>query len=182
MRASHILLKTEGKDEAAVKAQAEQVLKQVKAGADFAELAKKYSEDEASAKQRRRPRLLRQGPDGAGVRGGRVLAGARRRSSDLVKTQYGFHIIKVIDKKAASTRTLDEVRPQIEDQLSWERAKAQAADMAAALEKEITKPADLDKVGRGARPQGAGVGLLHARRADSRASARRRRRRPRRSS
>src|SRR5207249_3353019 len=50
VRASHILLKTEGKDDAAVKAKAEDVLKQSKAGADFSELAKKYSEDEASAK------------------------------------------------------------------------------------------------------------------------------------
>ena len=49
VRASHILLKTEGKDDAAVKARAEEVLKQAKSGADFAELAKKYSEDEANA-------------------------------------------------------------------------------------------------------------------------------------
>jgi peptidyl-prolyl cis-trans isomerase D len=50
LRASHILLKTEGKDDAAVKAKAEDVLKQAKSGADFAALARKYSEDEASAK------------------------------------------------------------------------------------------------------------------------------------
>src|SRR5262249_20302105 len=50
MRASHILLKTEGKDDAAVKAKAEDLIAQLKRGADFAELAKKYSEDEASAK------------------------------------------------------------------------------------------------------------------------------------
>src|SRR5262249_45804196 len=50
VRASHILLKTEGKDDAVVKANAEDVLKQARAGADFAELAKKYSEDDASAK------------------------------------------------------------------------------------------------------------------------------------
>ena len=37
--------------------------------------------------------------------------------SDVVKTQYGYHIIKVVDKKPASTKTLAEVRPQIEDQL-----------------------------------------------------------------
>src|SRR6185503_15493230 len=50
VRASHILLKTEGKDDAAVKAHAEELLKQAKGGADFAELAKKNSEDDASAK------------------------------------------------------------------------------------------------------------------------------------
>src|SRR5688572_10220489 len=49
VRASHILLKIEGKDEAAVRAQGEELLKKAKAGADFAALAKQYSEDEASA-------------------------------------------------------------------------------------------------------------------------------------
>ena len=51
VRASHILLKTEGKDDAAVKAKAEDVLKQAKRGADFAALAKKYSEDEAERRR-----------------------------------------------------------------------------------------------------------------------------------
>src|SRR5579872_7289246 len=50
VRASHILLKTDGKDDAAVKAKAEDILKQAKAGANFADLAKKYSEDEATGK------------------------------------------------------------------------------------------------------------------------------------
>ena len=49
VRASHILLKTEGKDDAAVKKQAEDLLAKIKAGADFAQLATKFSEDEASA-------------------------------------------------------------------------------------------------------------------------------------
>jgi peptidyl-prolyl cis-trans isomerase D len=144
VRASHILLKTEGQDDAAVKAKAEELLKQAKSGADFAELAKKNSEDEASAKN---------GGDLDYFGRGRMVAEFDQVAfalepghlSDLVKTQYGYHIIKVTDKKNASTRPLADVRQQLNDQLAYERAQAQAADLAQKLEKEITKPADLDK-------------------------------------
>jgi peptidyl-prolyl cis-trans isomerase D len=74
--------------------------------------------------------------------------------SDLVKTQYGYHIIKMVDKKAGSTRTLAELKPQITDQLAYEKAQAQAADLAASLEKQISKPPDLDRV---AKAQGLAV-------------------------
>ncbi len=147
VRASHILLKTAGKKEDEVKAKAEQILKEVKAGGDFAALAKKYSEDEGSAKQGGDLDFFGKGRmDPAfeeaafGLKPGEI--------SDVVKSQYGFHIIKVTDKKAASARTLDEVRPQIEDQLSYEKANVKAGDLAAVLEKEISKPADLDKVAK----------------------------------
>jgi peptidyl-prolyl cis-trans isomerase D len=144
VRASHILLKTEGKDDATVKAKAEELLKQAKAGADFAELAKKNSEDEASAKN---------GGDLDYFGRGRMVPEFDQVAftlepghlSDLVKTQYGYHIIKVTDKKAATTRPLADVRQQLNDQLAYERAQAQAADLAQKLEKEITKPGDLEK-------------------------------------
>ncbi len=143
VRASHILLKTEGKDDAAVKAKAEELLKQAKSGADFAALAKKNSEDEASAKNGGdldyfgRGRMV---PEFDQV----VFAMQPGQMSDLVKTQYGYHIIKLVDKKAAATRTLAEVRQQISDQLAYEKAQTQAADLAQKLEKAIKKPADLD--------------------------------------
>jgi len=143
VRASHILLKTEGKDDAAVKAKAEDVLKQARAGADFAELAKKYSEDDASQKN---------GGDLDYFGRGRMVPEFDQAAftldvgkiSDLIKTQYGYHIIKVTDKRAAITRPLADVRQQIQDQLSYERAQVQASDLAQALEKQVTKPADLD--------------------------------------
>ena len=147
VRASHILLKTEGKDDAAVKAKAEELLKKAKAGADFAELAKANSEDEASAKN---------GGDLDYFGRGRMVpefdqvafALQPGQTSDVVKTQYGYHIIKVTDKKSATTRPLAEVRQQLSDQLSYERAQTQATDLAATLEKQIPKPADLDKVAK----------------------------------
>src|SRR5260370_36740332 len=68
--------------------------------------------------------------------------------SDLVKTQYGYHIIKLVDKKVATTRTLAEVRQQISDQLAYERAQAQAGGLAQTLEKPGIKPAGRDKVAK----------------------------------
>ena len=143
IRASHILLKTEGKDDAEVKARAEALLKQAKAGADFAELAKKNSEDESTA------------PNGGDLdffgRGKMVpefdqVAFALKPGeiSDLVKTQFGYHIIKLVDKKEGTTRALADVRQQLTDQIAFERAQAQASDLAQSLQKQIAKPADLD--------------------------------------
>ena len=147
VRASHILLRTEGKDDAAVKAKAEEILKQAKGGADFAELAKKYSEDEGSAKN---------GGDLDYFGKGKMVAEFDQvvftmqpgQTSDLVKTQFGYHIIKLVDKKAAATRTLPEVRQQIVDQLAYETAHAQAADLAQKVASEVSKPADLDKAAK----------------------------------
>jgi peptidyl-prolyl cis-trans isomerase D len=66
--------------------------------------------------------------------------------SDLVQSQFGFHIIKLTDRRAATTRTLDEVKPQLEEQIKAEKAQAEAARLAAELSAEIKTPADLDRV------------------------------------
>ena len=148
VRASHILLKTEGKDEAAVRKQAEDILKQTKApGADFAALAKKYSEDDGSKAN---------GGDLDYFSKGRMVpefetaafAMQPGQISDLVKSQFGFHIIKVVDKKPAATRTLDEVRPQIQQTLQAQRVEQQVTERTRDLDARITKPADLDVVGK----------------------------------
>src|SRR3954453_23642348 len=126
VRASHILLKTEGKDYAAVKTKAEEILKQAKSGADFAELAKKNSEDESNAKNGGdldyfgRGRMVPEFDAAAfGMEPGQI--------SDLVKTQYGYHIIKMVEKKGGTTKPLAEVKDQISDQLAFQRAQTQAA-------------------------------------------------------
>src|SRR5205814_1617067 len=124
VHASHILLKTDGKNEADVRKKAEALLAQVKAGADFGALAKKESEDEGSK--------ANGGDLGFFARGRMVpefemvaFSMQPGQTSDLVRSQFGFHIIRVIEKKAAETRPLQEVRAQIQDQLSQQQADAQ---------------------------------------------------------
>jgi len=68
--------------------------------------------------------------------------------SDLVKTAFGFHIIKVVDNKPESTRPLAEVKAEIEDQLKWQKAQAEAEKQATALEATLKTPADLDRIGK----------------------------------
>jgi peptidyl-prolyl cis-trans isomerase D len=145
IRASHILLKTEGKDEAAVRAQAEDLLKQIKAGADFATLARKYSEDEQSAKLGGdldyfgRGRMVKAFEDAAfALQPGQV--------SDVVQSPFGFHIIKVVDRKPETVRPLADARQQIADQIAYQRAQAQATALADEIAPQLKTAADLDKV------------------------------------
>ncbi len=148
VRASHILFKLEGKDEKAVQAQAEEVLKKAKApGADFAALAKQYSEDESNNTI---------GGDLDYFGRGRMVAEFEQAAfamkngeiSDLVKTAFGLHIIKMVDNKPESTRPLAEVRTEIEEQLKWQKAQAEAEKIAKTLESQIKTPADLDRVAK----------------------------------
>jgi peptidyl-prolyl cis-trans isomerase D len=143
IRASHILFKTEGKDAAAVRKVAESVLAKVKAGGDFAALAKQYSEDDGSKANGGdlgffgRGAMVKEFEDAAwALQPGQV--------SGLVQSPFGFHIIKVTDHHAAATRTLDEVRQSIEDTLRYEKARTEASRLASEIAPTIKAPADLD--------------------------------------
>lgn len=155
VRASHILLKTEGKDEAVVKKQAEEILNKAKApGADFAKLANQYTEEEAGKGKGGDLDFFGKGqmvPEFDAV----AFALQPGQISDVVKTQFGFHVIKVTERRAATTRSFEEVRPQIEEQLKWERAQAEAQRVADDVAAQLKKPADLETV---ANPRGFVVG------------------------
>ena len=148
IRASHILFHTEGKDEAKVKAAAEEVLKKAKApGADFAALAKQYSEDDSNKAQGGdldyfgRGKMVPEFENAAfSMKVGEV--------SDLVKSQFGYHIIKLTDSKPESVRSLADAHAEIEDQLKWRDAQAEAEKQASAIEATIKTPADLDKAAK----------------------------------
>jgi peptidyl-prolyl cis-trans isomerase D len=146
IRASHILFKTEGKDKEAVRKEAEAVLAKVKAGGDFAALAKQYSEDSSKDMGGDLDYFGR----GAMVKPFEDAAWALQvgQVSDLVESQFGFHIIKLTDRKPAITRTFDEVRPQLEDQIKTQKAQAEASRMADRIAAEIKTPDDLEKVAR----------------------------------
>jgi peptidyl-prolyl cis-trans isomerase D len=136
----HILLMTVGKTSAEVEEihqKAEDVLKQAnKKGANFEELAKKYSED---------PGTKDKGGDLGWITQGQTVPEFEKVAfslpkgsiSDLVKTQYGFHIIKVLDKETAHTKTFDEVKDSIRSPLLLSKADKQAADIADKLSAAI---------------------------------------------
>jgi peptidyl-prolyl cis-trans isomerase D len=148
VRASHILLKTDGKDDAAVKKQAQDLIAQLKKGADFGELAKKYSQDDGSAKK---GGDLDYFPRGQMVKEFDEVAFKLKpgeMTDEPVKTQFGYHIIKAVDKKPASQKSLAEVRTQIEDQLKYEQAQAEAQKLADQIASELKKPSDFDKVAK----------------------------------
>jgi peptidyl-prolyl cis-trans isomerase D len=130
----HILIKTplagsDGKVDQkgvdAARAKAEDVLKQVKAGGNFAELAKKYSDDPGSAKN---------GGSLGFIGKGRTVPEFEKAAfslpkggtSDLVQSSYGFHIIHVDDKQDAHVKSLDDVKAQIEPLIKQQKA-AQAS-------------------------------------------------------
>jgi peptidyl-prolyl cis-trans isomerase D len=127
----HILFKTVGKTDAEIAEihqKAEDVLKQAKHGANFEDLAKKYSEDDAT-----KPK----GGDLGWIVEGQTVPEFQQAAftlpkgtiSDLVKTQYGFHIIKVLDRETAHTKTFEEVRDSILQPVLDQKVAAQANDI-----------------------------------------------------
>src|SRR5579862_9723439 len=135
----HILLMTVGKTPAEVeeiKAKAEDVLKQAKKGGKFEDLAKKYSEDPGTKDKGGDLDWITQGqtvPEFEKV----AFSLPKGEISDLVKTQYGFHIIKVLDKETAHTKTFDEVKDQIRAPMVLSKADKTASDIADKLSAQI---------------------------------------------
>ncbi len=102
------------------KQKAEDVKKQLEDGDDFAKLAKKYSQDPGSAKKGGDLGCLSKGDTvpsfeeaAFGAKEGEIVG--------PVKTQFGYHILKVTDEKPKQTRPLSEVEPQIRSQLASQK-------------------------------------------------------------
>ena len=114
VKVRHILISTVGKSPEETKqleAKANDVLKQVRAGGDFAALAKQYSEDPGSKDK---------GGEYEVVRGQTVPAFEQAAFSlkpkeigNLVKTEYGFHIMQVLEKQPATVKPFEEVKAEL---------------------------------------------------------------------
>ena len=143
IKASHILIKTEaGPDgkvsaaaDAAARKKAEDILKKLRAGANFEELAKKESDDKASA--------INGGSLGFFQRGSMVpefekaaFSLNKGQISDLVKTQYGYHIIRVDDKHQAGMPSIEQVKEKIEPFLKQQKAQREAEALANSVQSE----------------------------------------------
>ncbi len=151
IHARHILLATDGKSDAdkkTIRAKAEDLSKQAKGGADFAELAKKNSEDSGNASLGgdlgtfSRGQMAKEFEDAA-------FALKPNEVSGVVTTQFGYHIIKVLEKIPSKVTPFENVRADLERELraskladSMQAAKSQ---MRADLLKTPTAAADVAK-------------------------------------
>jgi peptidyl-prolyl cis-trans isomerase D len=140
-KSRHILIKVEAgadaKTDAAAKAKAEGLLKQIQSGANFADLAKKNSDDPGSK-------------DSGGELGfsqkGRMVpefdkAIFTQKIGDtaIVKSQFGYHIVQVEERQTAHTQQLNEVLPNIQATLIRQKATAAEENFARNLTSEAMK-------------------------------------------
>jgi len=138
VKASHILLKVEPTADDAKKAETgqkiEEIQQKLKAGGDFAELAKKYSEG---------PSSVRGGDLGFFQRGQMVkpfedaaFSMQVNEISGRVETRFGYHLIKVDDKKPAQTLPYEDVKVKIAQRLKQEKIEKDATQYVKNLRQE----------------------------------------------
>jgi peptidyl-prolyl cis-trans isomerase D len=157
VKVAHILFKTAGKapaETAAIEKKARDVLNQIKGGGNFADLAKKYSEDTSASKGGEldwvvRGQTVKEFEDTAfSMKPGQV--------SDLVKTVYGIHILKLEDKQTAHLQSFGEVKGSILAELEKQRVADAQEKLADDLESQLRlKPDAFEDVVRkaGLEPQ-----------------------------
>jgi peptidyl-prolyl cis-trans isomerase D len=142
----HILLKTNDKDpksDATIKAKADDLVKQLRAGANFGDMVKKYSEDPGSSAK---------GGEYDGVVHGQMVPEFDKAAfslkvneiSEPVKTSYGYHILQVLKHEQAQLKPFDEVKPQLAAEFKKQRVndlvQQQSDKVQAALTKDPLHP------------------------------------------
>ena len=135
---SHILFRTLGQSEeeaALAEQKANDVLKQARAGTEFAKLAEEHSEDATAAV----------GGDLGWVYRGQTVSEFEQAAftlepntiSDLIKTTYGFHILKVADRQKAHLETFDQVQDRLRPILEGQKRDAALGALANRVERAL---------------------------------------------
>ncbi len=149
VKVRHILLMTQGKSKEEVekiKAKAEGLLKQVKGGGDFAALAKQYSEDPGSKAN---------GGDLGWVVRGQMVKNFENTSfslkpneiSNVITTEYGFHIVQALEKQEARVQPFDEVKFLIAGELKKNVLNEKMQSLADQAHTEMVKtPQNADQI------------------------------------
>jgi peptidyl-prolyl cis-trans isomerase D len=140
-RVRHILIT--GKDDAAALAQAQKVLELAKSGKDFGELAKQYSQDPGSAQNggdlgwADRSAFVKPFADALfGMQVGEIKG--------PVKTQFGYHIIRLDEIQPGKAKSFDEARPELEAEVRRNRATDRFGEIQEQLQNKLADPgADL---------------------------------------
>jgi peptidyl-prolyl cis-trans isomerase D len=142
VHAAHILIKSASDakpaDDAAARKKAEDLAARAKKGEDFAELARKNSEDPGSKDK---------GGDLSNFGRGMMTKPFEDAAFSMapgeirgpIKTSFGYHVIKLLEKVPPGTMALDEATPRINSALAQSAVKAASARRAEALEKSISK-------------------------------------------
>ncbi len=141
----HILVSPHSPDDASnreARKKAESLLSRVRGGEDFAELARRFSDDPGSRDD---------GGDLGFFGRGTMVADFESvafslepgRVSDVVKTEYGYHILKCEERKEASQRPLPEVYGTVAFDLAKARADTMALRMADSVRRVVRRPSEV---------------------------------------
>lgn len=140
---AHILIAN--KDDAKAKEQIDKLRQQAASGADFAQLAKDNSSDSNSALKGGDLGLVSRGQTAPEFEAAAFALGKPGELSPVIKTQFGYHIIKLIEKKPARTMALEEVKPQLEKQFIQQAIQqARTAEVEKINEQTKTDSANLE--------------------------------------
>jgi peptidyl-prolyl cis-trans isomerase D len=149
VRVRHILVKTMDKpkeEDEKLKKKAEDLLKQIRGGADFAELAKKNSEDTVSAAKGgdldwvQRGQMVKPFEDAA-------FSLKPKQISDVIKTEFGYHVVEVTAKEEARMKPFEEVRESIQKDYQKQQTYDKMTTVADQARAELVKnPAGAEQI------------------------------------
>ena len=137
----HILVKVDPNAppavDAAAKAKADNIVKQLRAGADFAKLARENSDDPSSKDKGGDMGFVDRGMTVESFDTAAFTIQPNTISDPIRSKEYGYHIIKVLERRKEGYRTFEEVRPQLQAQMADEQAKNMARDEIARISARV---------------------------------------------